>query len=94
MSFYQEVRRGAEYAKIHSLAFSPTCNWLAVSSDKATIHIFAVPDGSKGSDGSPQAITARERSESNEVAMQNVSPQNQKSAWPGRYYCLVDAGLS
>mmetsp|Transcript_100170 Transcript_100170/g.283638 ORF Transcript_100170/g.283638 Transcript_100170/m.283638 type:complete len:519 (-) Transcript_100170:181-1737(-) len=42
----QELRRGADRAEIHSLAFGPAgdrpAQWLAVSSDKGTIHIFAV----------------------------------------------------
>ncbi|XP_068658963.1 autophagy-related protein 18a-like [Aristolochia californica] len=36
----QEVRRGADRAEIHSLAFSINAQWLAVSSDKGTVHVF------------------------------------------------------
>ncbi|GMI90515.1 homolog of yeast autophagy 18C [Hibiscus trionum] len=36
----QEVRRGVDRADIYSLAFSPNAQWLAVSSDKRTVHIF------------------------------------------------------
>ncbi|KAF8753616.1 hypothetical protein HU200_011585 [Digitaria exilis] len=36
------LRRGADRAKINSMAFSPDSKWLAVSSDKGTIHIFHV----------------------------------------------------
>ncbi|KAK8643204.1 hypothetical protein V6N13_012510 [Hibiscus sabdariffa] len=36
----QEVRRGVHRADIYSLAFSPSAQWLAVSSDKGTVHIF------------------------------------------------------
>jgi WD40 repeat protein len=39
----QELRRGADHAEIQSICFSPkTCSWLAVSSDKGTIHIFRI----------------------------------------------------
>eukprot|EP01083_Nonionella_stella_P164790 546547_1 len=39
----QELRRGADHAEIQSLCFSPkTSSFLAVSSDKGTIHIFKV----------------------------------------------------
>uniref|UniRef100_A0A6N2LE91 Autophagy-related protein 18a n=1 Tax=Salix viminalis TaxID=40686 RepID=A0A6N2LE91_SALVM len=38
----QEVRRGADRAGIHSLAFSSNAQFLAVSSDKGTVHIFSV----------------------------------------------------
>lgn len=37
----QEVRRGADSAKIYSIAFS-TNDMLAVTSDKGTVHVFAV----------------------------------------------------
>ncbi|WJX19544.1 Autophagy-related protein 18a [Trifolium repens] len=39
-SLLQEVRRGADRAEIYSLAFSATAQWLAVSSDKGTVHVF------------------------------------------------------
>jgi len=39
----QELRRGADHAEIQSICFSPkTSKWLAVSSDKGTIHIFKI----------------------------------------------------
>ncbi|MQM00569.1 hypothetical protein Taro_033305 [Colocasia esculenta] len=38
----QEVRRGADRAEIYSLAFSANNQWLAVSSDKGTIHVFSL----------------------------------------------------
>ncbi|KAL5712976.1 Autophagy-related protein 18a [Ranunculus cassubicifolius] len=38
----QEVRRGADRAEIYSLAFSATAQWLAVSSDKGTVHVFSL----------------------------------------------------
>eukprot|EP00486_Rosalina_sp_Unknown_P012605 CAMPEP_0201591910 /NCGR_PEP_ID=MMETSP0190_2-20130828/189950_1 /ASSEMBLY_ACC=CAM_ASM_000263 /TAXON_ID=37353 /ORGANISM="Rosalina sp." /LENGTH=374 /DNA_ID=CAMNT_0048050441 /DNA_START=805 /DNA_END=1930 /DNA_ORIENTATION=+ len=44
----QELRRGADHAEIQSLCFSPkTSSYLAVSSDKGTIHIFKVKAGGK-----------------------------------------------
>lgn len=45
----QEVRRGADRAEIYSLAFSTTAQWLAVSSDKGTVHVFSL----KVNSGSP-----------------------------------------
>ncbi|XP_074286462.1 autophagy-related protein 18d-like [Silene latifolia] len=38
----QEVRRGTEKAEIHGIAFSPNVQWLAVSSDRGTVHIFSL----------------------------------------------------
>ncbi|CAM8897284.1 unnamed protein product [Rhodiola kirilowii] len=39
-SLLQELRRGTRGAEIHSLAFSSTAQWLAVSSDRGTVHVF------------------------------------------------------
>lgn len=38
----QEVRRGVDKADIYSIALSPNVQWLAVSSDKGTLHIFSL----------------------------------------------------
>ncbi|KAL6896901.1 hypothetical protein ACP4OV_007473 [Aristida adscensionis] len=38
----QELRRGKDRADIHCMVFSPDSMWLAVSSDKATIHVFRI----------------------------------------------------
>ncbi|KAL0347994.1 UNVERIFIED_CONTAM: Autophagy-related protein 18a [Sesamum angustifolium] len=53
----QELRRGSEEAEIHSLCFSSDAEWLAVSSNKGTIHVFSLDTGSGSSvtDGSQEA---------------------------------------
>lgn len=38
----QEVRRGIDRADIYSISFSSNLQWLAVSSDKGTIHVFSL----------------------------------------------------
>ena len=38
----QEVRRGTDKAEIYSIVFDKINKWIAVSSDKHTIHLFAV----------------------------------------------------
>lgn len=38
----QELRRGADPTEIHSLVFNPSGDWLALASDKGTVHIFAI----------------------------------------------------
>ncbi|CAN6467549.1 unnamed protein product [Victoria cruziana] len=38
----QEVRRGVDRADIYSIALSPSIQWLAVSSDKGTVHVFSL----------------------------------------------------
>ncbi|KAF0696017.1 Aste57867_13230 [Aphanomyces stellatus] len=53
----QELRRGADKAEIYSVCFSPNSQYLACSSDKYTVHIFALSqDGQPPSaDGLPPA---------------------------------------
>ncbi|XP_008803019.1 autophagy-related protein 18c [Phoenix dactylifera] len=48
----QEVRRGADKAEIYSIALSPNVQWLAVSSDKGTVHIFSLRVRVVGEDAS------------------------------------------
>ncbi|KAL0305347.1 UNVERIFIED_CONTAM: Autophagy-related protein 18a [Sesamum angustifolium] len=55
-SLLQEVRRGADRAEIYSLAFSPTAQWLAVSSDKGTVHVFSLK-ASSGNAGSERSTS-------------------------------------
>ncbi|KAL0389620.1 UNVERIFIED_CONTAM: Autophagy-related protein 18a, partial [Sesamum calycinum] len=50
------VRRGADRAEIYSLAFSPTAQWLAVSSDKGTVHVFSLK-ASSGNAGSERSTS-------------------------------------
>ena len=39
-----QLRRGADQADIYCISFSCTNHWLAVSSDKGTIHIFCLKE--------------------------------------------------
>ncbi|GMH30992.1 hypothetical protein Nepgr_032835 [Nepenthes gracilis] len=57
----QEVRRGADRAEIHSLAFSSTAQWLVVSSDKGTVHVFSL----KVNSDSPTNDNVHDASENN-----------------------------
>ncbi|KAL5198314.1 hypothetical protein ABZP36_001826 [Zizania latifolia] len=50
----QEVRRGTDRADIHCIAFSPDSKWLAVSSDKCTVHVFRVNVDSTSSGSAPK----------------------------------------
>ncbi|OQR97069.1 hypothetical protein ACHHYP_12726 [Achlya hypogyna] len=51
----QELRRGADKAEIYSVCFSPNSQYLACSSDKHTVHIFALTKEGGGADGLPPA---------------------------------------
>ncbi|KAJ1261928.1 hypothetical protein BS78_09G066300 [Paspalum vaginatum] len=63
----QEVRRGRDQADIYSIALSPELQWLAVCSDKGTLHVFRLRvdtagDGGKDDAGGKQSGTATARS--------------------------------
>lgn len=55
----QEVRRGVDRADIYSLALSPNVQWLAVSSDKGTVHIFSLRVRVVGEDSPHLSNTAQ-----------------------------------
>ncbi|XP_052208022.1 autophagy-related protein 18c [Diospyros lotus] len=65
----QEVRRGLDRADIFSIALSPNVQWMAVSSDKGTIHLFRLRVRVVGED-SP---TSSSVSQSAAMAHQNSS---------------------
>jgi WD40 repeat protein len=46
----QSLRRGVDQADVHSLVFSPAGNWLAVTADKGTVHVFVVSECSNSPD--------------------------------------------
>ncbi|KAL4572107.1 hypothetical protein LXL04_018876 [Taraxacum kok-saghyz] len=75
-----EVRRGADRAEIHSLAFSPTAEWLAVSSDKGTIHVFSITplDNPDLTTSSPRAL------------IKGVMPKYFNSVWSLAQFRLVE----
>ncbi|RDX86125.1 Autophagy-related protein 18a, partial [Mucuna pruriens] len=85
-SLLQEVRRGADRAEIYSLAFSPTAQWLAVSSDKGTVHVFnlKVDSGLLGLDRShstSEANPANPSAVSSLSFIKGVLPKYFSSEW-------------
>lgn len=64
-----QVRRGTDRADIYSIALSPTVKWLAVSSDKGTVHIFSLRVRVVGEDASNQNAVGQ----GPELAHQNSS---------------------
>ncbi|PSS34399.1 Autophagy-related protein like [Actinidia chinensis var. chinensis] len=65
----QEVRRGVDKADIYSIALSPNVQWLAVSSDKGTVHLFSLRVRVVGEDSS----TCSSAAQSPAVVHQNSS---------------------
>lgn len=75
------MRRGAEQAEIHSIAFSSTAQWLAVSSDKGTVHVFGlkIDSGALGTDRSRGA---------SEPSVSKLSAISSLSFFKGNCYVL------
>jgi len=92
----QELRRGADRAEIHSITFSPASDFLAVSSDKGTVHIFAIrrPSTSSGTDATPP-----ENAKSSFQRLSSVLPAYFSSEWSLAQYrvpdyrCIASFGL-
>ncbi|KAL5566043.1 hypothetical protein UlMin_029207 [Ulmus minor] len=86
-SLLQELRRGADRAEIYSLAFSSTAQWLAVSSDKGTVHVFSLKVDSSGLLANDMTRNAPESNPSNPSAipslafMKGVLPKYFSSEW-------------
>ncbi|GAB2287994.1 Autophagy- protein 18d [Dionaea muscipula] len=55
----EKVRRGTEKADVCGIAFSPNAQWLAVSSDKGTIHIFSLRVRVGGEDASIRPVSSQ-----------------------------------
>ncbi|GKB44752.1 autophagy-related protein 18d-like protein [Tanacetum coccineum] len=55
----QEVRRGVDRADIYGISLSPNVQWLAVSSDKGTVHIFSLRVRVVSEDPSMQSTPSR-----------------------------------
>ncbi|CAD5326576.1 unnamed protein product [Arabidopsis thaliana] len=89
----QEVRRGADRAEIYSLAFSSNAQWLAVSSDKGTVHVFGlkVNSGSQVKDSFRIAPDATPSSPSSSLSLfKGVLPRYFSSEWSVAQFRLVE----
>ncbi|GMY16861.1 autophagy-related protein 18a [Fagus crenata] len=91
----QEVRRGADRAEIYSLAFSSTAQWLAVSSDKGTVHVFSLKVNS-ASAGNEKSRTASDsnlavtQSSSSLSFIRGVLPKYFNSEWSVAQFRLTE----
>ncbi|KAK3007856.1 hypothetical protein RJ639_014585, partial [Escallonia herrerae] len=90
----QEVRRGADRAEIYSLAFSSTAQWLAVSSDKGTVHVFSLKAniGNLGTDKlkSTETNLAVTPSNSSRSFIKGVLPKYFSSEWSVAQFRLLE----
>ncbi|KAG8486152.1 hypothetical protein CXB51_019518 [Gossypium anomalum] len=88
-SLLQEVRRGADRAEIYSLAFSSNAQWLAVSSDKGTVHVFGLKFNA-GSPGSVRSQSASEPPHSSLSFIRGVLPKYFSSEWSVAQFRLLE----
>ena len=72
-----ELRRGVDRADIYSIAFSPSNKVLAVTSDKATLHVFDVPGAS---DPQERSYSTRPHSNST-VSASSANEENVQNKW-------------
>ncbi|XP_068337792.1 autophagy-related protein 18a-like [Pyrus communis] len=90
----QEVRRGADRAEIYSLAFSSTAQWLAVSSDKGTVHVFNLKVNSGSSNENPRSASdpnlAVSSSNSSLSFIRGVLPKYFSSEWSVAQFRLLE----
>lgn len=86
----QELRRGVDQAEIHSLAFSPAVDWLAVSSDKGTVHVFSVQSAS-GIHTSFNSDVVPENARSSLRRLKGVLPVYFSSEWSFAQFRVQDS---
>mmetsp|Transcript_49721 Transcript_49721/g.116911 ORF Transcript_49721/g.116911 Transcript_49721/m.116911 type:complete len:410 (-) Transcript_49721:163-1392(-) len=79
----QELRRGLDRAEIHSLTFSPSGEYLAASSDKGTVHIFAIqrPGGGTSAAFGYSAEAGTSNAKSSLQRLSRVLPAYFSSEW-------------
>jgi len=88
----RELRRGADKAEIYSLAFSSASNWLAVSSDKGTIHIYGITPPTESN-----AVESKNDKEENKTRVSSLSfmkeilPSYFSSEWSFAQFHIQDA---
>ncbi|KAL8806043.1 MAG: hypothetical protein Q9182_001575 [Xanthomendoza sp. 2 TL-2023] len=75
-----EFRRGVDPAHIFSLAISPSNTLLAVTSDKATLHLFDLPQSSIPHHHKPALATTSSRSSSPYSASDTSTPDGSSSS--------------
>jgi len=99
----QEMRRGSDPAEIYYLSFDPLSKWLACSSDKGTIHIFAIKseiqlaaakaaeaDAAQHEAAQMQAMNQAQNTKSMLSMFKSVLPKYFDSEWSFAQFRVVD----
>lgn len=84
----QELRRGADRAEIYSIAFNYNTKWLAVSSDKGTVHVFKL--GKSAEEQKEEAEKSKVNPKSALSFMKGVLPKYFSSEWSFAQFRVPD----
>jgi len=95
----QELRRGADRADIWSICFNSTSQWLAVSSDKGTIHVFSLKpskdqkaeEKEASKDDKDKDGQAKENPKSSLSFMKSILPKYFSSEWSFAQFRVPDS---
>jgi len=77
----RELRRGADKAEIFSIAFSPDSQWLAVTSDKGTTHIYGLIEQSSNNEEKRASKEDVKNRQSSLSFMKEILPSYFSSEW-------------
>ncbi|CAI9112894.1 OLC1v1013397C1 [Oldenlandia corymbosa var. corymbosa] len=88
----RELRRGSDRAEIHSLAFSPSAEWLAVSSDKGTVHVFSLKSGNLDRHSDKVLATSSSAGSLLSFSMRSLWPKYLCSKWSVAQFRLLPEG--
>jgi WD40 repeat protein len=82
----QELRRGSDHADVYHLTFDRKSMWLAVTSDKNTVHVFAIRDKGVETDQRP---LRRIGSKDNSAKVGSVSSDSSSVSNPGSWFTIA-----
>jgi len=90
----KEFRRGADKAEIFSLAFNSTSDWICVSSDKGTVHVYGLSNQVNKGDDDAQAEERKKEEQKTKTSslsfMKDILPSYFSSEWSFAQFHLPD----
>jgi len=87
----QELRRGADRADIYSICFNANSQWLAVSSDKGTIHVFSLRGRNGEKEETKDKDGKKENPRSSLSFLRGILPKYFSSEWSFAQFRVTDS---